>query len=259
MVINFANTTRAKFNDDVNLTEPINTFFDSTKSAYWCTVGGDNGSPALGFFDRIDFLNSSHLGAVYLEGPNVGRWDYVPWKINVTESFGKYLYPPPRRTGAPEDSSSGPSTGLIVGCVVGGLAIIGVAVFLFIFYSRRMTKQFNEANAAKEQQQHQNVAPDHFEQDLKQKPYAAHNTHLPATQVAVPASVAPLGPSLQQQINLSSHPRPGFVSTLTEQPGDKTEIEDEPSTLPANFLSSPLGTSQAPRPQVPLHSRPPQQ
>jgi hypothetical protein len=254
---------------ELNLTEPIYTFRD-TSSLIWMVIGGHDGAPVLGFNYRMDLKNTSHLSAVYLDGVNIGKWESVPWKINVSEPFGIYTYPPPRRTGPPSESSSSPSTGLIVGCVLGGLAVIGVAVFLFIYYSRRMTKQMNEAYSTKQQQQ-QSLAGSPVaalsEYDTKQKTYdEVHNTNLSPTAAFVP--------SFQQQINLSSHPRPNVVSTLADQGGAKAEIEEdqggskaeleEDSTSlqslgpPPSFQASSLPPAQVSLPQVPLYSRPPQ-
>ncbi|KAF9363820.1 hypothetical protein BGX34_003239 [Mortierella sp. NVP85] len=261
-LVSFADLKAPKFIGEFNLTEPINTFRD-TRSARWLVIGGHEGAPVLGFYYRMDFRNTSFLSAVHLDGPNIGKWESVPWKINVSEPFGIYTYPPPRRTGPPESSSS-PSTGLIVGCVLGGLAVIGVAVFLFIYYSRRMTKQMNEAYSKKQQQhqqQQQSLAGSpveaHSDYDTKQKPYEVHNTNLSPTAAFVP--------SFQQQINLSSHPRPNVVSTLADQGGAKAEIEEvqggskaeleEDSTSlqslgpPPSFQASSLPPAQVPVPQ----------
>ncbi|KAK3807613.1 MAG: hypothetical protein J3Q66DRAFT_82157 [Benniella sp.] len=270
-LVSFTDPTAPKFIRELNLTEPINNFGD-TRGLIWIVIGGHGGAPVLGFNYRMDSKNTSHLSAVYLDGPNIGKWESVPWKINVSEPFGIYTYPPPRRTGPPSESSSSPSTGLIVGCVVGGLAVIGVAVFLFIHYSRRMTKQMNEAYSTKQQQQQQqqhslagSPVSAYSEYDTKQKPYEVHNTNLSPTAFV---------PSFQQQINLSSHPRPNVVSTLADQGGAKAEIEEnqggskaeleEDSTSlqslgpPPSFQASSLPPAQVSVPQVPLHSRPPQ-
>ncbi|KAF9941058.1 hypothetical protein BGZ65_005307, partial [Modicella reniformis] len=120
-VINFANVKDAKFRDDVNLTEPVDVFFETTSHTLWATVGGSNGLPTFGFYNRFDHSDSAHISVVHLDGPNVGKWEYASWEVNVTEPYGVHLYPPPPMTGSPESSSSpSASTGLIVGCVVVG-------------------------------------------------------------------------------------------------------------------------------------------
>ncbi|KAF9968234.1 hypothetical protein BGZ65_012757, partial [Modicella reniformis] len=111
-VINFANIKDAKVRHEVNLTEPMDRFFDTTSHFLWTTIGGSNGAPVFGFYNRFDYSNSSYISLVHLDGPNVGKWEYASWKINVTEPYGVHLYPPPPppRTGPPESSSSSAST-----------------------------------------------------------------------------------------------------------------------------------------------------
>lgn len=256
-VLNMANVKKAVFKPEVNLTTPINTFWDYTNGYDWCTVGGYAGSPVLGFFNRYDLTNTSHLEAVHLDGPKIGTWEYAPWHVNVSEPYGYFLNPPPPRTG-PSSDSDGPSTGLIVGCVLGGLAIIGIAAFLFVFYSRRMTRELNEARAARDlrekedqeylQQPFQHSPPPNAGKDIK------HKLEVPLPQT----SAAPIEHSLQQQINLSHHPRPNMVSTLADRPNDdKAEIDEEHfDTSPVVAHHSSSQGSMASTPQIPYHSRP---
>ncbi|KAG0348671.1 hypothetical protein BGZ54_004559, partial [Gamsiella multidivaricata] len=149
-IINVANITDAKFQPPVNMSTYINTFFDETRAYFWQPVGGLNGSPAFAYFERIDVKNNTLVSSVALNGPNVGQWMDVKYTINVTDTLGVNPNPstPSPSSGnstsfVPTDSSDSsdtPSKGLVIGCVVGGLAAIAAAVFVFMFFMRRLKK-----------------------------------------------------------------------------------------------------------------------
>ncbi|KAF9431566.1 hypothetical protein BGZ76_000142 [Entomortierella beljakovae] len=112
-------------------------------TTYFEIFGGKGESPTLVFFQTTrKFTNETRLCALHLDGPSVGQWEYADYMVNVTDTIGIDPSPPVNGTLTPDpnqDTTSNPSTGLIVGLAVGLSALVCSIVFLL--YSRRTRRK----------------------------------------------------------------------------------------------------------------------
>ncbi|KAF9113334.1 hypothetical protein BGX27_001784 [Mortierella sp. AM989] len=134
------------------LNSPIPRNVTVKKTMAWEAMGGHNGGPAFALVQRIDPVDRPFLSALNLNGPAIAQWQYIDYNIKVTDSLG--VDPSiPTGTPSPQDispPSSGSSAGLIVGCIVGALAIIcSTGWFLY----RRRVKKLTVSESDSKQEQ----------------------------------------------------------------------------------------------------------
>ncbi|KAI1320917.1 hypothetical protein EDD11_009240 [Mortierella claussenii] len=240
---------------------------------YWKAIGGQNGSPAFGFSEIVNYDNSSRIMGLPLNGANVGQWYNATYNINVTDSYG--ISPTP--TGyivftlrpSLDSRSTSPSVGLIVGLVLAILLMM--ASFGFLWYRRRsekvaVAKEQHEVLDADAKHQHH---MDHtaVSQPLMTTPGTGYGD--PKTLVApagvgvgagawaaqqqhhaafVPSTSAAGGPVMtqpgQQQFLFSSHPMPNFVASTSPSAG-LHQTASPSNTFATTTVHSPIGSSNS--------------